>query len=133
MKLQLLRESGKNFRRDEDGAATVEYVLWLPILVILIILPVDVALTMQAHARMYDAARYAARSVAVGQSTAVAAETDALSTLQGAGSFTVSVDDSASDRVTVSVLGSNTGLTAGIFDLFDISLLRADYVMRKES
>ncbi|WP_160314424.1 TadE/TadG family type IV pilus assembly protein [Candidatus Rhodobacter oscarellae] len=128
----MLRTKRNYFSEGEAGGITIEYVLWLPFFLALILFFVDVSLTMSAHARMYDAARDAARAIVTGKSTASEASADAISLLQGAGSFIVNVDSSASDRVVVFVTGDNVGINGSPFDIFRAPTLQARYVMRKE-
>jgi Flp pilus assembly protein TadG len=53
-------------RLGRGGAATVDFVLWLPVFFTLLGVIVDASLAMHALTRMQDAARVAARSVALG-------------------------------------------------------------------
>ena len=59
---------GRFFRRD-DGSATVENVLWLPMLFYVLGLGVDASLLMQTQSNFFVAARDASRQVALGQRT----------------------------------------------------------------
>lgn len=57
----------KNFTKDERGATTVEFVLWVPVFMLLLILTVDVSLAMYRYSNIYYVARLTARQVAVRQ------------------------------------------------------------------
>lgn len=50
----------------EAGAAAVELVLWLPLLILILQLSVDASLSLVAHSRMWDVARDTVRQVAIG-------------------------------------------------------------------
>lgn len=57
------------FFRDKSGSATVENVLWFPILFAVLGLTVDATLLMQRQSSFFIAARDASRQVALGQRT----------------------------------------------------------------
>lgn len=57
----------KNFMKDEGGATTVEFVLWVPVFMLLLILTVDVSLAMYRYSNIYYVSRHTARQVAVRQ------------------------------------------------------------------
>ena len=57
----------KNFMKDERGATTVEFVLWVPVFMLFLILTVDVSLAMYRYSNIYYVARLTARQVAVRQ------------------------------------------------------------------
>ena len=57
----------KNFMKDEGGSTTVEFVLWVPVFMLLLILTVDVSLAMYRYSNIYYVARLTARQVAVRQ------------------------------------------------------------------
>jgi hypothetical protein len=73
---------GQPGRRDEQGQATVEVVLALPVVVIALLLVLQVALVGQSQLLVTDAAREGARAAAVGASasevSAVVARTPGL-------------------------------------------------------
>lgn len=62
--------------RREDGAATVEFVLWVPIFMLILGFVVDVTTVMFQQSRHYDIARDASRQVALGLKTTVEARTE---------------------------------------------------------
>lgn len=57
----------KNFIKDEGGSTTVEFVLWVPVFMLFLILTVDVSLAMYRYSNIYYVARLTARQVAVRQ------------------------------------------------------------------
>lgn len=92
--------------RDEDGGLTVEFVLWVPIFVLIMGLVVDVTMIMTQHSRFYDIARDATRQVALGISTKEQAKADLETRLAGTG-FTVTVDEDA-EYATTTITASIT-------------------------
>jgi hypothetical protein len=56
----------RRFRACDRGAATVEFVLWLPVFFGLVTLVVDSAVLAYRYSEMWDVARTAAREVSVG-------------------------------------------------------------------
>ncbi|MXU63926.1 TadE/TadG family type IV pilus assembly protein [Oceanomicrobium pacificus] len=73
---------------------TVEYVLWLPLFVAILMLVVDVSLLFLTHANMYDVARDTSRRTALGEfANFSAAETYAEThALVGGHTYTADVD-----------------------------------------
>jgi len=77
------RVPAKGFRRgvprsprfgdDEDGAASVEMVLWLPVFILILAFILDVTMTMLAHSLMWDVARDTVRQLSLGRMDAVQA------------------------------------------------------------
>ena len=65
----------RSFRRAEDGSATIEIILWVPLVFALITLVVDVTQIMHAQTRLFTLARDASRQVALGGLTEAEAET----------------------------------------------------------
>jgi Flp pilus assembly protein TadG len=59
----------KSFRQEESGLVTVEYVLWFPIMMLVMGLVTDATVLMNQQTLLFDAARDAARQVALGQKT----------------------------------------------------------------
>ncbi|HUF86838.1 MAG TPA: TadE/TadG family type IV pilus assembly protein [Thermohalobaculum sp.] len=54
------------FRRDETGSATIEFVLWIPIIVGLLVIVIDVATLYITHSEMWNVARDTARRMVTG-------------------------------------------------------------------
>lgn len=65
------------FLRDETGSATVEFILWVPLIVALLVLVVDVSTIYITHTEMWNVARDTARRMAKGDLTAAEAEAHA--------------------------------------------------------
>ncbi|KAA9009774.1 TadE/TadG family type IV pilus assembly protein [Histidinibacterium aquaticum] len=61
--------------RREEGSVTLEYVLWLPVWLLIMTLTVDATMLFQQRSQFYVAARDTSRLVAVGAKTASEAET----------------------------------------------------------
>jgi len=55
--------------KNEDGTATVEFALWLPVMAFLLTLTADATTLMHQQQNLYNAARDASRQVALGQKT----------------------------------------------------------------
>ena len=69
--------------RDEDGAVTIEFVLWLPFFLLIIAMVVDLTFIFMGHATMSDATADAARCWAVKSCTV----TEAIARVQAEGQF----------------------------------------------
>jgi Flp pilus assembly protein TadG len=57
----------RRFARKEDGAATIEAVLWLPVFVLIMALAVDVTMIFHAHSRVLRVVQDVNRAVSVGR------------------------------------------------------------------
>lgn len=121
----------RRFLKCTSGNASIELVLWLPLLVTIIVFILDVSLAMHAHARMWDVARDAARSVVMGTATEAEAEANIRNILR-TGTYTVDVDASVGNRVQVTIGLKEAGLDFGVFDVTSFSNMQAIYTMRKE-
>lgn len=64
-----LREYAQRFRADERGSSSIEFLLWIPVMVMMLTMTTDATLLMYKQQDMYNAARDAARQVALGQRT----------------------------------------------------------------
>ena len=68
--LRLLRvRRPRNFLREEDGAATIEAVLWLPVFFFIVGLGTDVTMIFHAHSRVLRVVQDVNRAVSVGRIT----------------------------------------------------------------
>lgn len=54
------------FRRDERGSASIEFVLWIPILIPVLLLTIDATTLYQIHSEMWNVARDTARQLSDG-------------------------------------------------------------------
>lgn len=61
--------SVSQFLRDEQGSATIEFVLWVPVFVVLLIATIDATVLYLHHTEMWNVSRDVARRVAVGDIT----------------------------------------------------------------
>ena len=66
------------FLRDEQGSATIEFVLWVPVFVILLVAATDATILYLHHTEMWNVSRDVARRVAVGDLT----EADAVAVVE---------------------------------------------------
>ncbi len=66
------------FLRDERGSATIEFVLWVPVFVIILVAATDATVLDLHHTEMWNVSRDVARRVAVGDMT----EADAAAAVQ---------------------------------------------------
>jgi len=57
------------FLRDERGSATIEFVLWVPVFVVLLVATTDATILYLAHTEMWNVSRDIARRLAVGDIT----------------------------------------------------------------
>ncbi|MFQ1701245.1 TadE/TadG family type IV pilus assembly protein [Loktanella agnita] len=64
----------RRWRQNEDGVVTIEFLLWLPVMVALLTLTTDATLLMHEQQNMYNAARDSSRQVALGLKTEDEAE-----------------------------------------------------------
>lgn len=62
------------FLRDETGSVTIEFILWVPVIVALLVLVIDVTTIYITHTEMWNVARDTARRMAKGDLTAAEAE-----------------------------------------------------------
>ncbi len=66
------------FLRDEHGSATIEFVLWVPIFVVILVAATDATVLYLHHTEMWNVSRDVARRVAVGDMS----EADAAAAVQ---------------------------------------------------
>jgi len=106
------------FRKNDDGNATVEFTLWIPLIAGVIVAAFDLNIMLTARSTMWDVARDTARRVSIGQYDATTGKEYALSRL-GFMNFKYGVDVTVGDDVVVtvdtflsnvSVLGSMGGM-----------------------
>ena len=64
-----MRRKLRGYRDDEDGSHTIEFVLWVPIFILILSLVVDVCFLFLAQSRMFDVASDATRQLAIGRKT----------------------------------------------------------------
>jgi Flp pilus assembly protein TadG len=57
------------FLRDERGSATIEFVLWVPVFVVLLVATTDATILYLSHTEMWNVSRDIARRLSVGDIT----------------------------------------------------------------
>jgi Flp pilus assembly protein TadG len=120
------------FARDERGSATIEFVLWVPVFIFLLIATTDATVLYLNHTEMWNVSRDIARRIAVGDITEAEAVEEAQKELFLYNSaYTVST--SVGIDVVVEIT-TNVG-DASVFGVFKKVLdrdLHARVVMRRE-
>lgn len=120
------------FLRDDDGSATIEFVLWTPFLMAVIVLIVDVSLVLFANGTMYDQARTVGRDLAVGAITDTAAE-EKITAMAPMGVANVRVVRPEDGQIVIAYELRGAGIAAGIFDILGDVPLSASYAVRDET
>ncbi len=122
----------RRFIRDQAGTASIEFVLWAPVYVILLVAVTDASILYLTHTEMWNAARDTARRISVGTLNAAGAPDHAGKKLLLSGrTYTLAVSDTGPVIVEISV---NVG-DASVFGFFKPVLgreLNARVVMWKE-
>ncbi len=122
----------RRFIRDQTGTATIEFVLWVPVYVILLVAVTDASILYLTHTEMWNAARDTARRISVGAINAAGAPDHAAKNLLLSGrTYTLAASDAGPVIVEISV---NVG-DASVFGFFKPVLgreLNARVVMWKE-
>ena len=122
------------FLRDERGSATIEFVLWVPVFVIILVAATDATVLYLHHTEMWNVSRDVARRVAVGDMT----ETDAASAVQDemflySRAYTVATSNPAD--LDVQIMIQTSVADASVFGFFKPVLgryLTAMVTMRRE-
>ena len=84
----------KRFRNDEKGTVTIEFVLWLPVFIIIMSLVINTTMLMQTQTMMINVARDASRQVVLAAMTKAQAEEFARSSLNNH-TYSIEVVESA--------------------------------------
>ncbi len=122
------------FLRDEHGSATIEFVLWVPIFVVILVAATDATVLYLHHTEMWNVSRDVARRVAVGDIT----EADAVNVVQNemflySRAYTVATSDPAD--LDVRIMIQTSVADASVFGFFKPVLgryLTAMVTMRRE-
>ncbi len=122
------------FLRDENGSATIEFVLWVPIFVVILVAATDATVLYLHHTEMWNVSRDVARRVAVGDMT----EADAVTVVQNemflySRAYTVATSDPA--ELDVQIMIQTSIADASVFGFFKPVLgryLTASVTMRRE-
>ena len=122
------------FLRDEKGAVTIEFVLWVPIFVGLLVLVTDASIIYLTHSEMWNVARDTTRRMTPEEITTTAEARDyaAAHLFLGARTYVIDPDFGGDMNVTIAI-----GLDeAAIFGFFFKSILGqslvASVTMRRE-
>jgi Flp pilus assembly pilin Flp len=120
------------FLKDQEGNATVEFVLWLPLIAGIIVGAFDLNIVLMTQSNMWSVARDVARRVSTGEMSAATGQTYALERLDYMG-FEYGVDITDGDDVVVSI---NTFLsnvaTIGVMGGMGQYAITATVTMRSE-
>ena len=130
----LHRRLVSQFLRDERGSATIEFVLWVPIFVVILVAATDATILYLHHTEMWNVSRDVARRVAVGDMT----EADAVTVVQNemylySRAYTVSTSDPT--ELDVKIMIRTSVADASVFGFFKPVLgryLTARVTMRRE-
>jgi Flp pilus assembly protein TadG len=122
------------FLRDERGSATIEFVLWVPVFVIILVAATDATILYLHHTEMWNVSRDVARRVAVGDMT----EADAAAVVGNemflySSAYTVSTSNPTDLDVSIQIQTSIAD--ASVFGFFKPVLgrfLTATVTMRRE-
>ena len=118
--------------RDERGSATIEFVLWVPVFVILLVATTDATILYLSHTEMWNVSRDIARRIAVGDITEAQAVQEAKDELfLYSRGYTVATSVGIDVVVEIKTLVSD----ASVFGFFKPVLdkeLSARVVMRRE-
>lgn len=102
--MSLVKSSNRKRLENDAGGATVEFVLWLPVFMLIVALIVDATLLLQTQSRFFDVARTASRQVALGIMNEAEAENYVLEAFGNNGSFSASVaTDKTGNLVTTTI------------------------------
>lgn len=122
------------FLRDDHGSATIEFVLWVPIFVVILVAATDATVLYLHHTEMWNVSRDVARRVAVGDMT----EADAVNAVGNemflySRAYTVWTSDPAD--LDVQIMIQTSVRDASVFGFFEPVLdryLTAMVTMRRE-
>ena len=132
----VLMRSVFTFLRDEKGAVTIEFVLWVPIFVGLFVLVTDANIIYLTHSEMWSVARDTTRRMTTGQITtrAEAADYAAAHLFLGSRTYVIDPTDPALAEMNITITIGLDG--AAIFGFFFKSILGrtlvASVTMRRE-
>ncbi len=122
------------FLRDERGSATIEFVLWVPVFVIILVAATDATVLYLHHTEMWNVSRDVARRVAVGDMS----EADAATAVQNdmflySRAYTVATSDPTA--LDVQIMIQTSVADASVFGFFEPIMdryLTAMVTMRRE-
>ena len=104
------------FIRDEKGAVTIEFVLWVPIFVGLFVLVTDASIIYLTHSEMWSVARDTTRRMTTGQFTTRAEAADWAAAHLFLGNRTYVIDPEFTDKINVTIaIGLGDAAIFGFF------------------
>lgn len=123
----------RGFLRREDGNFTVEFVMWLPLIVFVMTATADLSMAGWNMNRVWDTAQSTARRLSTGQITAEQAQGFVAQSLPARLAPVVSVDETSEVDVAVTIALPAANLTTlGTTSLFTEGTIDVSFVMRKE-
>ncbi len=118
--------------KDEDGNATIEYVMWLPIIIAIITGAFDLNTILFVQSNMWDVARDTARRITIDELTSASAADYAVGRLNST-TETYTVTVSEADDVTVVIQRTMEGMSVlGMVGTFRDYQIEASVTMRDE-
>jgi Flp pilus assembly protein TadG len=122
------------FLRDERGSVTIEFVLWVPIMAVILVAATDATVLYLHHTEMWNVSRDVARRVAVGDMS----EADAVTVVQNemflySRAYTVATSDPT--ELDVRIMIQTSIADASVFGFFKPVMgryLTAMVTMRRE-
>jgi len=122
----------KYFRANQDGNASVEFVIWLPLIMGVVVGTFDLNMVLLTQSRMWDVARDTARQVAIGTLDGTTGATYALTRLNSdVSTYTVTITGTTDVTVSISRLVENVAVMGSVTD-FNNYQVNASVTMRSE-
>ena len=130
---QMVGRRLSGFRKDEDGAVSVEFVLWLPVFLAVMVLIVDTTLVYSAEARLWDAARDATRQLSLYQLSEDEVEDYVRENAIGLnGTLTVTASDTGPDVWVQITMPMSDVAVFDVFNLLENPIIAARVTQRAE-
>lgn len=127
-----MRQALKRLRRDQKGSSSIEFVLWMPVFAVLLMMTVDASFLYMNMTKMENAARDGARRVATGQFNTNEIVLVIMEDLP-APDLVVDATCSTDDYACVTVMRPASGMMAfGIFKPLLGESMRTEIRIRKE-
>lgn len=120
------------FARDESGSATVELVIWLPVLIGLTLLVLELTMFLFHSNRYHDVSRNFTRYVAVGQWTEEEAKSNLLGLLPERLNPQVDIQTDAENLVRFSLSMDPPISITGVLSVLNLPKIEINYFMRSE-
>lgn len=127
------RKMFRRFREEEDGNATIEFVIWFPLMVFLLVFSVQTSMVFFNMNRAWDVARDITRKVAVGELSYSEAEQMVVAMMSTDLHPTASVTDFGTRDVMMNLTITPLDGTFGSISKLAIGEINVRYVMRKET